>query len=92
MPRFRVDWRDQAGSDEFTPTADDLLNDPFLTAQTTRVRNGTTTLRTFLGAEYHIGPITLDAEGGYEWTTGAALEDGGDEVGWSAMAGIRYDF
>ena len=57
----------------------------------TRVRNGQVTVRPFLGAEYRIGPVTLDTDCGVEWTTGS-FDGGGSELSTILTFGVRYDF
>ena len=91
IPRVRVDYRTRSGRDEFEPRADDPNSTLPAVVSATRVRNGQVTVRPFLGAEYRIGPVTLDTDCGVEWTTGS-FDGGGSELSTILTFGVRYDF
>jgi len=86
-PRLRVDWRDRAGSDEFAPPPG-TVGDPFFRPDP--VRNGQLTVRGYLGAEYRLWKITLDADCGVEWTDDSFA--GEASLDHSLWFGLRYDF
>jgi hypothetical protein len=92
LPRLRVDWRNRRGRDEFAPRPEDFDANPIAASRAARVRNGSWTVRPFLGLEYRIGRITLDTDAGFEWTSEAFSPDATDEIGWSLSSGVRYDF
>ena len=91
IPRLRVDYRTQTARDEFLPRPDDPNSTLPAVVSATRVRNGQVTVRPFLGAEYRIGPVTLDTDCGVEWTTGS-FDGGGSELSTILTFGVRYDF
>lgn len=86
-PRLRVDWRERAGSDEFTPPPG-TIDDPFFRPDP--VRNGQLTVRSYLGAEYRLWKLTLDADCGVEWTDDSFA--GESSLDHSLWFGVRYDF
>ncbi len=91
IPRLRVDYRTRSTRDEFVPRSDDPNATLPAVVSATRVRNGQVTVRPFLGAEYRIGPVTLDTDCGVEWTTGS-FDGEGSELATILTFGIRYDF
>jgi hypothetical protein len=91
IPRLRVDYRTQSARDEFVPRSDDPNATLPAVVSATRVRDGQVTVRPFLGAEYRIGPVTLDTDCGVEWTTGS-FDGEGSELATVLSFGIRYDF
>ncbi len=91
IPRLRVDYRTRTARDEFRPRPDDPNSTLPAFVSATRVRNGQLTVRPFLGAEYRIGPVTLDTDCGVEWTTGS-FDGGGSELSTILTFGVRYDF
>jgi hypothetical protein len=93
-PRLRLDYRTSSGSDEFALLPDDPDSSLPAVESATRVRNGSFTLRPYLGAEYRIGRVTLDTDCGIEWTTGAFGDEpsNGDELAYILSFGMRYDF
>lgn len=86
-PRLRVDWRDRAGSDEFTPPPG-TTDDPFFRPDP--VRNGQLTVRGYLGADYRLWKLTFDADCGVEWTDDSFA--GESSLDHSLWFGLRYDF
>lgn len=93
-PRLRLDYRSSGGSDEFALLPDNPDASLPAVESATRVRNGSFTLRPYLGAEYRIGHVTLDTDCGIEWTTGAFGDEpsNGDELAYILSFGMRYDF
>ena len=91
IPRVRVDYRTRSARDEFLPRRDDPNSTLPAIVSATRVRNGQVTVRPFLGAEYRIGPVTLDTDCGVEWTTGS-FDGEGSELATILTFGVRYDF
>jgi hypothetical protein len=92
LPRFRVDWRNRKGTDEFAPTPDQIQNDPIAAAAAARARNGALTVRPFLGFDWRIWKVTLDGEAGVEWTNASFDPAAGNQFDWSVALGVRYDF
>ena len=92
MPRVRVDWRNRRGRDEFLPNPDATEEDPTAAADAARARNGSLTVRPYLGIEYRIWKLTLFGDAGLEWTSGSFDATGGDEFGYAFSGGLRYDF
>jgi tetratricopeptide (TPR) repeat protein len=92
LPRFRVDWRNHKGTDEFAPTPDQIQNDPIAAAAAARARNGALSVRPFLGFDWRIGKVTLDGEAGVEWTNASFDPAAGNQFDWSVALGVRYDF
>jgi len=92
LPRFRVDWRNRRGRDEFAPTPDQIQNDPIAAAAAARARNGALTVRPFLGFDWRIAKFTLDGEAGVEWTNSSFDPAAGNQFDWSFALGLRYDF
>jgi hypothetical protein len=86
-PRLRVDWRERAGSDEFTPPPGTVI-DPFFRPDP--IRNGQLTVRSYLGAEYRLWKLTFDADCGVEWTDDSFA--GEASLDHSLWFGLRYDF
>lgn len=93
-PRLRLDYRTSSGRDEFALLPDDPNASLPSVQATTRVRNGSFTVRPYLGAEYRFGRLTLDTDCGIEWTTGAFGDEpsNGDELAYILSFGLRYDF
>jgi hypothetical protein len=93
-PRLRIDYRSSSGSDEFVLLPDDPDSSLPAVQSATRVRNGSLTLRPYIGAEYRIGRFTFDTDCGVEWTTGAFGDEpsNGDELAYILSFGARYDF
>lgn len=92
LPRLRVDWRNRSGRDEFAPTPDQIQNDPIAAAAAARARNGSLTVRPFLGFDWRIWKLTLNGEAGVEWTNASFDPAAGDQIDWSVALGLRYDF
>jgi hypothetical protein len=92
-PRLRFDYRTSRGSDEFVLKPDDPNASLPEVVSATRERIGSYTLRPYLGADYRIGRLTFDVDGGVEWTLGDF--DGGsgtDEIAYVLSFGVRFDF
>jgi hypothetical protein len=92
LPRMRVDWRNRRGRDEFAPTPDQIENDPIAAAAAARARNGSLTVRPFLGFDWRIWKFTVDGEAGVEWTNASFDPAAGNQFDWSFALGLRYDF
>jgi hypothetical protein len=92
LPRLRIDWRNRRGRDEFAPTPDQIANDPIAAAAAARARNGSLTVRPFLGFDWRIWKFTLDGETGVEWTNASFDPAAGNQFDWSFALGLRYDF
>jgi len=92
LPRVRVDWRNRRGRDEFLPDPDASAADPIAAAQASRARNGSLTIRPYLGIEWRIWKLTLFGDAGLEWTSGSFDAGGGDEFAYAFSGGLRYDF
>jgi hypothetical protein len=92
LPRLRVDWRTNRGRDEFLPNPDDTDEDPIGSAQAARSRNGSLTVRPYLGLEYRVWKVTLFGDAGMEWTSGSFDAGGEDEYIYAFSGGLRYDF
>jgi tetratricopeptide (TPR) repeat protein len=92
LPRLRIDWRNRSGRDEFAPTPDQIENDPVAAAAAARARNGSLTVRPYLGFDWRLWKITLNGEAGVEWTNASFDPAAGDQLDWSVALGIRYDF
>lgn len=92
LPRLRIDWRNRRGRDEFAPTPDQIQNDPIAAAAAARARNGSLTVRPFLGFDWRIWKLTVDGEAGIEWTTASFDPAAGNQFDWSFALGLRYDF
>ncbi len=92
LPRVRLDWRDSRGRDEFLPNPDDVAEDPIAAEQASRARNGSLTVRPYLGIEWRVWKLTIFADAGAEWTSGSFDADGGDEFAYAFSGGLRYDF
>jgi len=92
LPRVRLDWRNRRGRDEFLPNPDDTAEDPVAAAQASRARNGSLTVRPYLGVEWRVWKLTLFGDAGLEWTSGSFDAGGGDELSYAFSGGLRYDF
>jgi hypothetical protein len=92
LPRVRVDWRDRRGRDEFLPDPDASAEDPIAAAQAARARNGSLTVRPYLGIEWRVWKLTLFGDAGLEWTSGSFDAGGEDEFAYAFSGGLRYDF
>jgi hypothetical protein len=92
LPRVRVDWRNRSGRDEFLPNPDATAVDPIAAAQAARSRNGSLTVRPYLGIEWRVWKLTLFGDAGAEWTSGSFDAGGGDEFVYAFSGGLRYDF
>jgi hypothetical protein len=92
LPRVRVDWRNRRGRDEFLPDPDASAEDPIAAAQAARARNGSLTVRPYLGIEWRVWKLTLFGDAGLEWTSGSFDAGGGDEFAYAFSGGLRYDF
>jgi hypothetical protein len=92
LPRVRLDWRNRRGRDEFQPNPDDTAEDPVAAAAAARARNGSLTVRPYLGVEWRVWKLTLFGDAGLEWTSGSFDADGGDEFAYAFSGGVRYDF
>jgi hypothetical protein len=92
LPRVRLDWRNRRGRDEFQPNPDDTAQDPVAAAAAARARNGSFTVRPYLGAEWRVWKLTLFGDAGVEWTTGSFDAGSGNEFSYAFSGGIRYDF
>lgn len=92
LPRLRVDWRTNRGRDEFLPDPDESEEDPIGAAQAARARNGSFTVRPYLGLEWRVWKVTLFGDVGMEWTSGSFDAGGEDEYVYAVSGGLRYDF
>jgi len=92
LPRVRVDWRNRRGRDEFLPNPDATAQDPTAAAQAARARNGSLTVRPYLGLEWRVWKLTFFGDTGVEWTSGSFDAGGGDELAYAFSGGLRYDF
>jgi hypothetical protein len=99
--RLAVGYQDFGGSDRTAvlvstrvPLGRRLRLTPGLTFEWLDPANGGPQrgIRPSLRLDWRIGPITFDAEAGYEWLDGEGLVGAGDERGYTVVFGARYDF
>jgi hypothetical protein len=88
LPRVRLDWRNRRGRDEFLPNPDDTAEDPVAAERASRARNGSFTVRPYLGVEWRVWKLTLFGDAGLEWTSGSFDAEGGDELSYAFSGGF----